>query len=76
MEEILKLIIESLVVNTEDVKINAKEEENNILFEVSLNKEDMGRVIGRQGKMARSIRTVMKSIASRENKKVQIEFIG
>lgn len=36
----------------------------------------MGRVIGRQGKLAKSIRTIMKSIATKEHKKVQIEFIG
>jgi len=76
MEEILKTIIESLVENTAEVSITSKEEENNITFEVKVAESDMGRVIGRQGKMAKSIRTVMKSVASRENKKVQVEFIG
>ncbi len=76
MEEILKLTIEALVEKAEEVSITSKEEGNNIIFEVKVSETDMGRVIGRQGKMAKSIRTVMKSLAAKENKKVQVEFIG
>ena len=76
MEQILKTMIESLVENEEDVTINQKGDEKYITFEVKVNNSDMGKVIGRQGKMAKSIRTIMKAIASKENKKVQVEFIG
>ncbi len=76
MEQILKTMIESLVENKEDVTINQKGDEKYITFEVKVNNSDMGKVIGRQGKMAKSIRTIMKAIASKENKKVQVEFIG
>ena len=76
MEEILKTMIQALVENSEEVAIEKKEDEKFIIFEVKVSKEDMGKVIGRQGRMAKSIRTIMKAIASRENKKVQVEFIG
>ena len=76
MKEILQVMIQSLVDNPEEVSIEQKDEEKIIVFEVKVAKEDMGKVIGKQGRTARSIRTVMKAIASKENKKVQVEFIG
>ncbi|MBR3134584.1 MAG: KH domain-containing protein [Clostridia bacterium] len=75
MENILRLIIENLVDNKEAISINSSEDGNHVKYEVSVAKEEMGRVIGRQGKIAHSIRTLMKSVASRENKKVDIEFV-
>ncbi len=75
MKEILETLIKSLVENKEDVKINEKEDGNTTVYEVSVNPSDMGKVIGRQGKIAKSIRTVMKSIAGKEHKKVVVEFI-
>jgi len=62
MEETLKIIISNLVDNKDAVEITRK--------------EDMGKVIGKQGRLAKSIRTVMKSVASKEHKKVLVEFIG
>lgn len=76
MEEILKAIILNLVENKEAVEINKVDGENSTTFEVKVAKEDMGRVIGRQGRLAKSIRTVMKSVAAKEHKRVQVEFIG
>lgn len=75
MKEILDTLIKSLVENKDDVKITEKEEGNTTVYEVSVNSSDMGKVIGRQGKVAKSIRTVMKSIAGKEHKKVVVEFI-
>jgi len=75
MKEILETLIKSLVENKDDVKITEKEEGNTTVYEVSVNPSDMGKVIGRQGKVAKSIRTVMKSIAGKEHKKVVVEFI-
>ena len=43
---------------------------------MNVDKNDMGQVIGKQGKMAKSIRTVMKSVASKERKKINVEFVG
>ena len=76
MEEFLRIIISNLVENQEAINIEKIENEKTVTFQVKVAKEDMGRVIGRQGKLAKSIRTIMKSVATREHKKVQIEFIG
>ncbi len=76
MKEILQGIIENLVENKEEISINEKNEGSSIVFEVKVAEKDMGKVIGRQGKMAKAIRTIMKAVAIKENKKIQIEFIG
>ena len=76
MEKFLETMILNLVENKKAVEIKRVDNENSTTFEVKVAKEDMGRVIGRQGKLAKSIRTIMKSVATKEHKKVQIEFIG
>ena len=75
MKNVLEIVIKNLVDNKEKVSINEKENAKFIVYEVKVAKEDMGKVIGKQGKMAKAIRTVMKSIAIKENKKVNIEFL-
>lgn len=75
MKEILKTIIESLVENKDAVEINEKAEEKNVVYEVKVADSDMGKVIGRQGRLAKSIRTVMKSVGGKEHKKVTVEFV-
>ena len=76
MEEILKTIISNLVDEKEAVEIKRIDSEKSIVFEVKVAENDMGKVIGRQGRLAKSIRTVMKSVAAKEHKKVLVEFIG
>ena len=76
MKEILQTIITHLVDNKEAVEIKETDNEKSILFEVKVAQEDMGKIIGKQGKLAKSIRTVMKSVAGKEHKKVTVEFIG
>ena len=76
MKEVLETIIKNLVDNKGEVEIKEVEGEKNIIFEVKVAEEDMGKVIGRQGKIAQSIRTVMKAVASKEHKKATVEFIG
>ena len=76
MEEILKTIISNLVDNKEAVEINQVNGEKSIIFEVKVAEGDMGKVIGKQGRLAKSIRTLMKAFASKEHKKVSVEFIG
>ena len=75
MKEILETIILSLVDNKDAVQINELDGEKSVVFEVKVANEDMGKVIGRQGRLAKSIRTVAKSIGAREHKKVSVEFI-
>ena len=75
MKEILETLIKGLVEHKDEVTITEKEEGNSVVFEVKVNDSDMGKVIGKQGKIAKSIRIVMKSIAGKEHKKVSVEFI-
>ena len=75
MKDILEVVIKNLVDNPEDVSINEKTNARVICYEVKVAKEDMGKVIGKQGKMAKAIRTLMKSIALKEHKRISIEFL-
>ena len=75
MKEILEITIKNLVEDKDSVSINEVAQDSEVKFEVRVNEKDMGRVIGKKGKIAQSIRTVMKAIAAKENKKVNIEFI-
>ena len=76
MKEILETIILNLVDNKDAVEIKEVDGEKSIIFEVKVADTDMGKIIGKQGRLARSIRTVMKSVAGKEHKKVSVEFIG
>lgn len=76
MKNLLEVIIKGLVDNKEAVSINEKTTKDAITYQVKVAQSDMGQVIGKQGKMAKSIRTVMKSVASKERKKISVEFIG
>lgn len=75
MKESLELIINSLVSDTGAVSINEIEGEKSVVLEVRVANSDMGRVIGKEGRIAKAIRTIMKSIAAKEGKKVTVEFI-
>ena len=74
MKEVLELIITNLVNNKDEVSIEETVQGNTVTYKVTVSKDDMGKVIGRQGKVAKSIRTVMKSVSAKENKKVNVEF--
>ena len=76
MKEILETIIRNLVDNKDAIEIKELDGEQSVVFEVKVAESDMGKVIGKQGKIAGSIRTIMKAAASRENKRVTVEFIG
>ncbi len=76
MKEVLELMIKNLVDDAEAVSSKELNGEKSIVYEVKVSEDDMGKVIGKQGRVARAIRAIMKSIASKENKKVTIEFIG
>ncbi|MBR3613605.1 MAG: KH domain-containing protein [Clostridia bacterium] len=75
MKDILEVVIKNLVDNAEAVSITEKLDAKSICYEVKVAKEDMGKVIGKQGKMAKAIRSIMKAIATREHKKVNVEFL-
>ncbi len=76
MKETLETIIKSLVEFPEQVTITEASAEKTVVFEVKVAQSDMGKIIGREGKIASAIRTVMKALAAKEQKKVSVEFIG
>ncbi len=76
MKELLELIIKNLVDDESKVSIEEKTNDKSVVYEVKVAKEDMGKVIGKQGKMAKSIRSLIKAIAIKEHKRVNIEFVG
>ena len=75
MKEILESIILNIVDDRDAVSISEKIDGENIVYSVKVSNNDMGRVIGKQGKIAKAIRTLMKSLATKENKKIIIEFV-
>lgn len=76
MEEFLRVIISNLVENKDAVEINTIDKGKSVTFEVKVAQEDMGKVIGKQGRIAQAIRNVMKAVANKEHKKASVEFIG
>ena len=76
MKEILETIIKNLVSDKNAVSINEIQTDSAIKFEVKVAESDVGRIIGKQGKVAKAIRTLLKAVASKEKKKVTIEFMG
>lgn len=76
MKEVLEIVIKNLVENPDSVSINELEGEKSIVFEVKVAEGDMGKVIGKQGRVAKAVRTLLKAVAAKEQKRVTIEFIG
>lgn len=75
MKELVEIIAKSLVDKPEDVYVNEVAGEESIILELKVSPEDMGKVIGKQGRIAKAIRTVVKAAAIKENKKVVVEII-
>ena len=75
MRELLEFIAKSMVNHPEAVEITVIERESETVFKLHVAEEDMGKVIGKQGRIAKAIRTVMKAAASSENKKVIVDIV-
>ncbi len=75
MKDSLEAIITSLVNDPSEVSINQVDGEKQVTFEVKVANSDMGKVIGREGRIAKAIRTIMKAQAAKEGKKVTVEFV-
>lgn len=74
MKDTLKYIISSIVEKPEEVEVKEEEQDGVLNFIVTVSKEDMGRVIGKGGKVIKSIRNVMKIPAIKNNKKIYISL--
>lgn len=76
MKEMLELLIRDLVDNPDKIEITEKQDGKATILELKVDPSDMGKVIGRQGKIAKAIRVLMKAYAVKENKKIDVEIIG
>ncbi len=75
MKELLETIAKSLVDNPDDVFVTEVEGAQSVILELRVAQDDMGKVIGKQGRIAKAIRTVVKAAATRENKRVVVEIL-
>ncbi|HOK63049.1 MAG TPA: KH domain-containing protein [Soehngenia sp.] len=75
MGELVEFIAKSLVDNPDEVKVNEIEGSQSVIIELKVAPEDMGKVIGKQGRIAKAIRTVVKAAAIKQNKRVVVEII-
>ena len=74
MKELVEVIAKSLVEHPDEVVVTETENEKTILVELRVAPSDMGKVIGKQGRIAKSIRTVVKAAASKGDKKVVVDI--
>jgi len=75
MKELLENIAKSLVDNPDEVSVTEVEDDDSLILELRVAEDDMGKVIGKQGRIAKAIRVVMKAAAIKEKKKVVVEIV-
>ncbi|MEI7813854.1 MAG: KH domain-containing protein [Coriobacteriia bacterium] len=75
-EELVRFVVTSLVDVPDAVSIGCKELEHSIAFEVTLDPSDVGKVIGRQGRIIKAIRTLARAAGSSDDKQVEVEILG
>ena len=75
MKELVEVIAKALVDHPEEVSVNEKNEGRTIVLELHVAEGDMGKVIGKQGRIAKAIRSVVKAAAAKEHKKVVVDIM-
>ena len=75
MKELLQVIARNLVDNPDAVTVSEVKGERSIILELKVAPEDMGKVIGKQGRIAKAIRTVVKAAAIHEDKRIVVEIV-
>jgi predicted RNA-binding protein YlqC (UPF0109 family) len=75
MKELVELIVKSLVDDAENVSIKETSGESVIILEIIVSSDDVGKVIGKEGRIANAIRTITKAAASKQGKKVTVEIV-
>ena len=75
MEDLLRMIATELVDNKEQVSVSQVEEEDKIILQLKVAPEDMGKVFGKQGRIAKSIRTIIKATTAQSSKKVVVDIL-
>ena len=74
MKELVLQITKALVDHPEEVQVTQNDRNNQTLVEITVHPEDVGKVIGKQGRIIKAIRTVVKSCATRDNRKISVEL--
>ncbi len=75
MKELLEYLAKSLVDKPDDVEVSQVEGERSVILELRVSPDDMGKVIGKQGRIAQALRTIVKAAAVKDGKRVMIEII-
>ena len=75
MKELVEVIAKALVYDPDSVVVNEREEKKTTILEVHVADSDMGKVIGKQGRIAKAIRSVVKAAAAKEDKKVIVDIM-
>lgn len=76
MKELVEVIAKALVDNPDEVTVTQiVEDDGTIVLQLNVAREDMGKIIGKKGRIAKSIRTVVKTVAMKENKKVVVDIV-
>ncbi|WP_053362134.1 KH domain-containing protein [Bacillus sp. FJAT-27251] len=75
MKELIETIVKPLVDFPEDVQVDSTEDDHRVTYRLSVNKSDMGKVIGKQGRVAKAIRTVVYAAGASQQKKIFLEIV-
>jgi predicted RNA-binding protein YlqC (UPF0109 family) len=75
MEELVRFIAKNLVDTPDEVTVESREDGDTVVISLSVAPDDMGKVIGRQGRIAKAIRTVVKAASVREDKKYMVDIV-
>ena len=75
MKELVEIMAKALVDNSDDVNVSCREENDTVVFELHVAPQDMGKVIGKQGRIARAMRTIVRAAAIREDKRVIVDIV-
>lgn len=76
MKDLIIVITKALVDHPEDVRVTVVEESQEIVYQLSVHPTDVGKVIGKQGRIAKALRTVVTSAAVKESKRVSVEIVS
>jgi len=76
MVELVKFVITNLIDNPKDLDIKEIEGETTLIYEIGVNKDDLGKVIGRDGKVINALRELVRSNLSKDDKKIVIEVLS
>ncbi|HZH63125.1 MAG TPA: KH domain-containing protein [Metabacillus sp.] len=74
MKELIEAIVKPLVDKPEQIEITEHEQEDQMIYRLSVHKDDVGKVIGKQGRIAKAIRTVVYAAGSNSSKRIQLEI--